>query len=344
MGIFGGEENFFGIDLGTSGVRVVQLKQTHSKPNLLTYGDIETPANLVMSDSSVDQEKLAEIVRKIADDAGVSSRNAVAALPTSSVFTTIIKTPKLSRDELNNAIMLQADKYIPMPIDQVKLDWVVLSEGETNGEMEVFLVAAPINVANKYLNIIQKAGFELLALEINALALVRSLVTENSNPVVLVDFGASATDITIAVGSSPRLIRSVNIGSRALTRIASQNLGLDEAQATQFMHKFGLTQSKLEGQVYKTLKPIVDNIIEEINKSVKFFQTNNPTSTVEKLIITGGMTALPELPAYLANSTGITVEIGNPWMNISYPAHLQDKLNNISLNYATAIGLAMRKE
>src|SRR5579885_2782980 len=113
MAIFGGEENFFGIDLGTSGIRVVQLKGTHGKPSLLTYGDIEAPANLINSDSPLDQEKMAELVRRIATDAGVSSTNVVTALPTSSVFTTTIRTPRLSHDELANSIHLQADKYIP---------------------------------------------------------------------------------------------------------------------------------------------------------------------------------------------------------------------------------------
>ena len=207
MRIIGGEENFFGIDLGSSGVRVVQLKNTHGKPSLLTYGDIETPPNLINSDSPVDQEKMAEIVRRIASEAGVSARNVVAALPTSSVFTTTIKTPKLSHDELANAIRLQADKYIPMPIDQVKLDWVILNEDQANNEMDVFLVAAPIAIANKYLNIIQKAGYELLALETNSLALIRSLVSESSNNVVIIDFGAAAIDITVVSNHTPRLIR-----------------------------------------------------------------------------------------------------------------------------------------
>jgi len=344
MKILGGEENFFGIDLGSSGVRVVQLKNTHGKPSLLTYGDIATPPNLINSDSAIDQEKMAEIVRRIASEAGVSARNVVAALPTSSVFTTTIKTPRLSPDELNNAIRLQADKYIPMPIDQVKLDWVILNENEANNEMDVFLVAAPISVANKYLNIIQKAGYELLALETNSLALIRSLVSEASNNVVIIDFGASATDITVVSNHTPRLIRSVNIGARALIRVASQNLGLDETQAIQFITKFGLTQDKLEGQVYKSIKPVIDNIVEEINKSIEFIKNSNATVVIEKLIMTGGLTGLPELPVYLANATGLTVEIGNPWVNISYPANLQDKLNTISLSYAAAIGLAMRRE
>ena len=353
MSIFSGEENFFGIDLGTSGVRVVQLKNTHGKPSLLTYGDIEAPNNLIASDAPADQEKMAEIVRKIADDAGVSTKVAVTAIPTQSVFATTIKTPKLSDAELASSIHLHADKYIPMPIDQVKIDYVVLNDGSVDGkkpaddsnvEMEVFLVAAPNIVTTKYLNIIQKAGFELLALEVSPIALVRSLVPQDATGGVLIaDFGASATDITIAVAGKPRLIRSVNVGSHSVVRIAAQNLGLDEAQAMQFIQKFGLTQDKLEGQVYKSVKPAIDNLFSEISKSIKYFQTSDPGHTVDKIIITGRMTTMPEFPLYLANTVGLTVEIGNPWLNVSYPSSLADKLNTVSLNYATAIGLAMRE-
>lgn len=108
------------------------------------------------------------------------------------------------------------------------------------------------------------------------------------------------------------------------------------------MRKFGLIQTKLEGQVYKSLKPVLDTVVEEINKSVSYFHEHSGGDKIEKIVITGGTSALPELPVYLANSTGITVEIGNPWVNVSYPAALQPKLATISLNYASAIGLAMR--
>lgn len=344
MGFLQSEENFFGVDIGNSAVRIVQLKGHHPKPNLLTYGDIEVPEGLVASDSLVDQEKLATIIKTIANDAGVSTKNVVTSLPTASVFTTIIKTPKLSHDELAHSIKYQADKYIPMPLDQVKIDWYSVGQSATNPEeMEVLLVAAPNVTANKYLNVVQKAGFELLALEINPIALTRSLLTNPGIAVVIVDFGANATDITIVSKQIPQLVRSVNVGSHALTRVTSQNLGLDKVQAEQFIRKFGLTQTKLEGQVFKALKPLLDNVIEEINKSVKYYQEANPSERIEKIVITGGTAALPELPVYLANSVGFTVEIGNPWANISYVADMQDKLSSISLNYATAVGLAMRE-
>ncbi len=344
MSLFTEEENFFGLDLGASSIKLVQLKQMHGKPSLLTYGDMELPPNLLASDSPIDQDKLAQMVKQLVEDARVSTKNVVAALPSNFAYAAVVPMPKLPHDELANAVRFQADKYIPMPIDQVKLDWAVLGpkQGSEDSEVEVLLVAAPISLANKYLNIMQKAGLELLALEINPIAQTRSLLPIDHEPLMILDFGSVATDMAIVTGQATRLIRSVNVGSRTMVRVLAQNLSLDEQQAEQFMQKFGLVHTKLEGQVFAALKPAVDSIIGEITKSLNYFHESNPDVKVSKLIITGGTAALPGLPAYLANAIGVTVEIGNPWNNVSYPANLEAKLLPLSLSYSSALGLAMR--
>ena len=344
MESFDQEQNYFGLDLGNSSVKISQLRELHGRPTLVTYGDIDMPENLLSSDSQIDQDKVAGFVKQLAQDANVTSKNVIAALPSTSSFTSIIKTPKLSEKELGESIAYQADKYIPMPINQVKLDWAVIGEDPQEDELSVLLVAAPNNIANKYLNIIQKAGFELLALEINALALVRSLTMATQTPenVIIIDIGTLSTDIAIFSGQVPQIVRSIGVGSKAFRRVISQNLGLDETQADQFMKKFGMQEDKIEGQVFKTLKPAMDHLVEEINKSISFYVEHNPKSKIDKVILTGGTSALPGLPAYIANTVRLTVEIGNPWVNISYPADMQQSLAGISLNYATALGLALR--
>lgn len=341
MALIQDDDNFFGLDLGASSIKIVQLKNVHGRPSLVTYGDIEIPAGLLASDSSIDQDKLAEIVKKLAQDAQVSTSNVVASLSATYSYVSIITTPKISHDELTTSIRYQADKYIPMPIEQVKIDYMVLGPATNPEEQEVLLVAAPSTLADKYLNIIQKAGLELMALEVNAIAQIRSLVPENAPTTMIADIGSIATDITIVRDKVPRLIRSVNYGGNAIVRITGQNLGLNADQAGQFVRKFGMSKDKLEGQVYKSIKPVVDGLIEEITKSLRYYQEHSQEK-IEKIILTGGGSALVELPQYLANTLGIVVEIGSPWVNVSYPQELTTKLSSISLNYSNAVGLAMR--
>lgn len=344
MRLFDQEDNYFGLDLGSNAIKLAQVRELHGSPSLITYGDIETPANMLSSDSEIDQNRLSDLIKQLAEDARVTSKNVVAGLPASSTYTSVIKVPKLKDEELAQSIRFQADKYIPMAIDQVKLDWIVVGEDVENDEQEVLLVAAPISTATKYLNIIQKAGFELLSLEINPLAQARSLVSIK-NPdscVVILDMGVNNTDLSVIDKGVPRLVRSVSVGSRSFRRMISQNLGLDDTQADQFMKKFGMMEGKLDNQVISSMKPLVDNLIEETKKSISFYQEKNKDRNVEKVIITGGTSALPELPMYLANNIGVTVEIGNPWQNVSYPAEIQQQLAGLALNYATALGLALR--
>lgn len=337
------EDNYFGLDLGNSSIRVVQMKKGGDKPVLTSYGDIETPFALLASDSSVDRDKLVQIIKKLISDAGISGKNVVAGLKATNVFTSVISMPNLSAQELEHAIRYQADKYIPMPIDEAKIDYFVIGQNPTKeDEMEVLLVATPENIANKYLSICQKAGLELMALDINAIAQIRSLMTVFQGAAVIVDFGALTTDITVVSGQIPRLVRSVNVGTKSLNRIVGQNLGIDEDQASQFIEKFGLLQTKIEGQVYRSLKDPLNNVVEEINKSIKYVQDHGQIEKVEKIIITGGASNIIELPTFLANSTGITVEIGNPWAYVNYPAGSQETLMSNALSYATAVGLAMR--
>lgn len=341
---FDQEQNYFGLDLGNSSIKIAQLRELRGRPTLVTYGDIDVPENLISSDSQVDQDKVAEYVKQLASDANVTSRNVVAALPSSTSFTAIIKTPKLPHKELGESISYQADKYIPIPINQAKIDWAVIGEDEANNELNVLLVGAPNNIANKYLNIIQKAGFDLLTLEINSLAIARSLTVPNdsSNTVMILDIGTITTDIVILTGQVPKLVRTIGFGSKSLRRVIAQNMGIDETQADQFMKKFGLQQDKLEGQVYGTIKPLIDHLAEEIGKSVRFLADSDPQAKISKIILTGGTSALPNLAMYIANATRMQIEIGNPWLNISYPSDLQQTLASISLNYATALGLALR--
>jgi type IV pilus assembly protein PilM len=342
MGMFVKDTEFFGLDIGSTAIRLVQLKRGGVHPPLVAYGALPLPQNLSMSDSKMDQEKVTELVRQLVRENRITAKDVVVGLPASKVFATVITTPKLDNAQLAKAIRYQAEQYIPMALDQVKLDWAVIDQSKDGKQLEVLLAAAPNSVVDKYVAITEGAGLEPLALEANATAVARALVPPSTLAVVIVDFGSLDTDVSIVWNSSPRLIRSVSVGGLTLVRAVAQKLGLDDVQATQFTYKFGLTQSKLEGQVFKAIKPVLENLVSEIEKSAKYFNGRYPDIKLEKLVVTGDTSSLPELGPFLANSTGLPVEFGNAWTNVSYPAALQDKLLGLSSGYAAAVGLAGR--
>jgi type IV pilus assembly protein PilM len=342
MGLFVKDTEFFGLDIGSTSIRLVQLRRSTSHPALVAYGAVPVPGNITTSDSKLDQDKVSELIRQLVRENRVTLKDVVVGLPSNKVFATVITTPKLEQAQLAKAIKYQAEQYIPMAISQVKLDWAVIGESKDGKSLEVLLVAAPNSVVEKYVAILEAAGLEPLALEANAIAAARSLVPTSDLAIAILDLGSLDSDISIVWSNAPRLVRSVSVGGTTLVRSVAQNLGLDDVQATQFTYKFGLTQSKLEGQVYKAIKPTLDNLVSEIEKSVKFFNSRYPDVKLEKLIVTGSAAALPELGPFLANSVGLPVEFGNAWVNVSYPANLQDKLMGMSSEYAAATGLAGR--
>ncbi len=342
MNLFQGSDSYFGLDIGTTGVRVVQLRAGGGNPALVTYGSADLPPGLSTSDSPMDQSKVADVIKQLVKDAKITTKNVVAGIPSALAFATVITTPKLNDQELAKAIKLQADQYIPTAADQVKMDWQVVGPAKDPNQMEVLLVSAPNTGVNKYMNIIDRAGLQLEALEMNAVALIRSLMPREDTAVMIVDVGSLYTDIAVVHKQAPKLVRSINVGGSTFIKAVSQSLGLAAEQAEQFTKKFGLMQDKLEGQVYKAIKPSLDLLVSELDKSEKFFASKDETVKIEKIILTGGAAALPDLPTYLANATGLPVTIANPWAHVSFPAVMQEQLNQMALEYPVAIGLAER--
>lgn len=342
MGLFVKDTEFIGLDIGSTAIRLIQLRRGGTHPALAAYGSVPVPGNITTSDSKMDQDKVADLIRQLVHDNHIPVKNVVMGLPASKVFATVITTPKLDHAQLTKAIRYQAEQYIPMNINQVKLDHAVIDQSPDGKNLEVLLIAAPNSVVEKYVSIAEKAGLEPLALEANAVAVARALVPPSNLAVAIVDLGSLDSDITIVWNNSPRLMRSVSVGGTTFVKSVAQNLGLDEVQAMQFTYKFGLTQSKLEGQVYKAIKPTLDNLVSELDKSVKFFVGRYPDVKLEKLVVTGAAAALPELGPYLANTMGMPVEFGNAWVNVSYPSNLQDQLMGLSSEFAGAVGLAGR--
>jgi Tfp pilus assembly PilM family ATPase len=175
------------------------------------------------------------------------------------------------------------------------------------------------------------------------MALARAIIsTDVATPQMVLDIGSHATDLVIAMAGIPHLTRAIPTGSQAIVRAAVQNLNIEAAQAEQFVFKFGLSKEKLEGQIYNAIIGTVDTLMAEIEKSIKFFSGRYPGTKIDRIIVTGGASALPEFPLYIANRFAINVEIGNAWRNVSYPPERQNELLAISNHFAVAAGLAER--
>lgn len=340
----GGQTDFFGLDIGPSSLQVVQLKITNTGRVLDHYGTVAVEGNVAMSDSKADWPKLGAAIDALVKSSGISTKNVAVGVPSNRVFTTVIDMDKLSQADLAQTIRYQADSLIPTPMAESKIDWAALGPSPVDPKkIEVLLSSVPNDYVEGRLDMLESIGLNPIAFEPNSFALVRALVPEATTATQMVlEVGNISTDLVIAIGGVPRLTRSIPIGLSTIVRAASNSLGIDPPQAAQFVHKFGLGRDKLEGQIYNAIIGTVDNLMSEVDKSIKFFAGRYPHSKLERIVMTGGASTLPEFPLYTANRFGLNVEIGNAWGNVSFPQGAQNELLSVSYKFAVACGLAQR--
>lgn len=354
MGLFSQPKQFFGLDISGTSVKVAELKQGQSKAQLVAYGGMVLPAGSMQSDSAVDLQNVSNAVREVVRKAKIQAVDCVAALPGSGVFTSIITLPNMPRNELAESIKWQAKQYVPSPLEEVILDWHVVGEIKSPGhataptapgtEIEVMLIAAPTTLVQKYVKIITDAGFKPAALEIEPLSLARSVVGVRTAPVIVLDIGQAGSEISIVENGVVRLNRSTTAGGGALTRAISQALGIDANRAEQFKRDFGLREDKLEGQVPKAVKPVLDTLTAEIRRSIEFFRDQpNTVGELGEIIVVGGTARMPEFLSLLSATFGLEAKIGDPWANVNYPSSLKDQLADLAPSFAVTVGLAMRE-
>lgn len=346
MSIISGVSDFFGLDIGTTAVRLVQLSGGGPVKSLVRYGHVPIDTKISLSDAKSDMQKVAEIVRDLVIESGVTSKNVAVGLPSQRVFSTVVDFDKLSIDELAQNIKFQADSLIPTPLEESKIDWALLGDSpKDDSKVEILLSSVSNEYVESRLDLLESIGLNVIAFEPDSLALSRALIAEDSKTVQLVvDIGNMNTDLVISMNGAPHLTRSIPSGTDAIVKAASQGLSIDEQQASQFVFKFGLNKDKLEGQIHQAIIGTVELLMTDIEKSVKYFEARYSGKKIESVIVTGGASVLPEFPLYIANKLGIPVEIGNAWRNVSYSQDMQNDIMAVSNQISVAVGLAERVE
>lgn len=346
MSIISGVSDFFGLDIGTTAIRLVELRGTGRVKALTKYAFIPIDSRISLSDSKADQQKLAQAIQELLTQANIATRNVAVGIPSNRVFTTVVDIDRIEPKEIASTIKYQADSLIPTPVAESKIDWGLLGDSPVDKtKIEILLTS----VANKYLedklDMLESIGLNVIAFEPDSMALSRAVIAADAvTPQMVVDVGFKSTDIVVTMNGAPRLSRSIPTGLEAILKSATQNLNIDEKQAEQFVFKFGLSKDKLEGQIYHAIIGTVDALMSEIEKSIKFFQTRYANTKIDRIIVTGAASTLPEFPLSIANKFAVNVEIGNAWRNVSFPASRQNELLSASNHFCVAAGLAEREE
>lgn len=346
------ESSVVGIDLGSTSIKIVELKRSNNQPQLVTYG-VALKDHTAAENSSLEGiEKSVANLKEIINKARVTTNKTISALPATSVFSTIIELPNMPKKEINSAIHWEAKKFVPLPLEKISLDWDILpvpassnqDEKKENKSIKVFLTAAPKEIINKHLEIFRQADLELIGLETEITALRRSLVPNQAGIFMIIDIGATNTNMIIFSNNIPLATRSINVGTKIIDVNIANTMNINEERAEKFRNDFGLPAGRqFSHPVTKAVQFVFDNmIIKEIKNLITSFQGPDQTPP-DKIILTGGCAHLKNLPAYLKNIFQIETIIGNPWQKVRHPEELSPELEKIGPQMAVAVGLALKE-
>lgn len=326
-----------GIDIGTSSIKLVQLRKEKMQYFLETYGEVKVSYRDTRMEFDVIAET-ADILKQLIQKTRATTPKVVASLPNNIVFVSVVEMPMMSEKELQSAITWEARRYVPLPLEEVTLAWSVLDEGEQKSQLKVLLTAVPTNVIDNYLKLFKLAGLEPLALEIEALALIRSLIGSRKDSLIIIDIGARNTSLNLVDKGFLQVSRNLPIGGEAISTTIAQSLRVSLGRAEQFKRDLGLGGAITE--VPQTIKPIIEMIRDETLQLVKIFESSG--GTVQEIIFCGSGSKLPGLSNHFSN-LGAKVVLGDPLKFISYDPRVEKQLSQASLGLSVALGLAMRE-
>lgn len=333
-----------GLDIGTKTIKIVELSKEGNAFSLKASGIVGYAGKSVeqLADEK-EYAELSQVILNLAKEAKVASKDVILALPEPKVFTMTITFPSLTDQEIASAIKWEAEQYIPIPVQDAIIQHQIIERNEKTSppKATVLLVAAPRALVEKYIKVVQMAKLNPVAVETELMALSRSIGIPNQTTLLL-DLGASSTDIAITKGTTLIFSRSIPTAGEALTRAVAQGLGVEPMQAEEYKKTYGFTQGQLEGKIKAALDPVFRVIVDEVKKAIHHFQTEQKGEAPKLAIVTGGTAGLPNMMSSLSSLLGMEVSIGNPFSKVAVSAETSKVIAPYSPLYAVSVGLAMQ--
>ena len=348
-------QSFLGVDIGTSSIKVVQLKKEKERAILETYGEIAIGPYMnvkVGQAVKLTEEKLEEALRDLIREASVKARMAIVGVPLRSSFVTTISLPPGIEGDIGQIVSLEARRYIPVPIGEVALDWWIIphrgheGEGGTDSEdkqkiTQVLLVATHKDVIERYGRVISKINLKPNAYEIESFSTIRSSIGRETAPITIMDMGASTTKISVVDYGIVRYSHLIDKGAQDLTVALSQSLGIPFERAETMKREAGLSKDSSQREVTSVMEPILEYIFYEAGNVIREYQRKDK-HTIGRMIILGGGSLLIGLADFAVKRLSIEVNLSDPFSKVEYPAVFENVLKKVGPSFAVAVGLALR--
>jgi type IV pilus assembly protein PilM len=344
--LFNTKKPAFGLDISGNSFKLMELGKKGANQSVLAYSDVSLPKAVIVNDTITDVKSFGYLLRQSMDKCHfgkLDTNYAVVSLPESKSFVRVIQIPKMSESEAESAVPVEAESFIPLPVDQVYMDWQKI--GETGDKMNILIIASPREFVDSYLSTLESSGIKVAVLEVESQSCLRAVLPPGGKETVLVvDLDAFRSSLIMAEDGNLQFTSTVPIAGNSFTDAVAKILGVANSKAEEIKRKIGIANTANYPNIKIALLPVLNNLCAEI-KSILRFHSEHSDRQVGRIILTGGSARLKNLPDFLApqfaDFPGLKLELANPWQSL--PQLKQPPLDVYdSLSFTTAIGLAMR--
>ncbi len=368
MGATGsGDDSAVGVDIGSSAIKVVEIRKKGGRVMLETYGAIALGPydNLDAGQvTNLSVEKTTEALKEVLKQSGAASSRPAFAIPVQlSLIFTIELPAQVKESEISSIVPTEARKYIPLPITEVSLDYFIFPKKELSFEemsvkentgnpdpsslpqkekTSVLVVATQNDAVSKYRSIILGGNMEASFFEIEIFSSIRSNFEHELSPVLLMDFGASRTKLSIVEFGMLKSFHSIERGGADISKSIAQSLNIPFTEAEKIKKEFGLYGNGADKSVAQIIEVHTNYIFQEANSVLLNYEKKHGR-IVSKVIFTGGGSLLKGLPEVAANNFRAEVTVGHPFNKVGAPVFLAKVLESIGPEFSVALGLALRK-
>lgn len=338
------DKPIFGLDIGFSSVKVMQLEKTAKGQRLIGYGIGSFDSRAIKDGVIVDYEPLAKAIKELFDKniiGEITTKRVAISIPAILTYTHTITIPVIKDTALREAVELESEQYIPLPIDSLYIDYEVIERRPK--EMEISTVAVPKKIADSYLALVEILGLEAISFDTSISSsgrLFKTLETSSDIPSVLIDFGSISADITI-FDKTNIVSGTIQAGGDTFTNIIADKLGVSREEAHVIKTKYGISKSKKQSEIIGIMQPELDQLVREVKRMMRYYSERTESKgKIGQVITMGGGANMPGLSDYLTNMLRLPVRTYDPWQ--SFDLHKLHAPNQDEKSvYATVAGLCL---
>jgi type IV pilus assembly protein PilM len=341
--------DFFALDIGSHSIKVAQVKRfSEGKARLEHIGSVETEYGLLENSTDEGIKRLAAQVKAAKESAGIKTPNCVAAVPEAPIFSRLLTIPEVEDAKLEESIHWELKPLIPVPLTDVDIAFLEIGEKEVSGQkmLDIYVVAAPKTLTQRFQKLAEAAGITLLALETESLANTRAITfnVQTEKDIMIFDFGAYGTDLVIARDSVPVFAQSISTGSDALTKAIAADYGVDLAEAEKYKRTFGLKFDQGDGKIARSIEPLMQILVNEMARTMTYFKQRIGETGATKIYMCGDAAKLPGLPEYFTAKLGLTSVLVDPVSKLEIADSAKKDLQQLStVGFSVVVGLGLKE-